>query len=459
MKIRIEKDSMGEINVSEEKYWAAQTQRSFENFKIGDEKMPLDLIKAMARVKKAASFANFKCGIFDENKMKSIHQVCDEIINEDHNDQFPLVIWQTGSGTQTNMNLNEVISNRIQFLKYGEIGKQALYVHPNDDVNKSQSTNDVFPTAMRVAAYKTLQTKTIPELRLLQKVFSEKALSFANVVKTGRTHMMDATPVTLGQEMKSFADQLKTSLELLIHSSELLTELPIGGTATGSELNAPKNYDVLAAEFLSKETGFSFKSAECKATHMATLDSFVHVSSGLKNTAVSLMKIANDIRLLASGPRCGLGEIHIPANEPGSSIMPGKVNPTQVEAMTMVCAQIMGNDYAITIGGMQGHLQLNVFMPLIIRNILHSAHILADSCRSFRLHCVDGIEPNLPQIKEHLNNSLMLVTALNPHIGYSNAAKIAQKALCEDLTLKEAALQSGISENDFDTWVDPYKMV
>lgn len=459
MKIRIEKDSMGEINVSEEKYWAAQTQRSFENFKIGEEKMPLEFIKAMARVKKAAAFANYRCGVLDENKMKLIHQVCDEIINEEHNDQFPLVIWQTGSGTQTNMNLNEVIANRIQFLKYGKIGKQPLFVHPNDDVNKSQSTNDVFPTAMRLATYKVLQMKTIPELSLLQKVFAEKAKAFANIVKTGRTHMMDATPVTLGQEMKSFADSLKTSLELLIYSCQLLTELPIGGTATGSELNAPKKYDIFATEFLSKEMEFYFKPAECKAAHMATHDSFVHVSSALKNTAVSLMKIANDIRLLASGPRCGLGEINIPANEPGSSIMPGKVNPTQVEAMTMVCAQIMGNDYAITIGGMQGHLQLNVFMPLIIRNILHSANILADCCRSFRLHCVQGIEPNLSKIKEHLNNSLMLVTALNPHIGYSDAAKIAQMALRNGLTLKEAALQSGISESDFDQWVDPYKMV
>lgn len=459
MKTRIEKDSMGKIEVSEDKYWAAQTQRSFENFKIGEEKMPLEFIKAMARVKKAAALANFRCDVLNENKKNLIHQVCDEIINEEHNDQFPLVIWQTGSGTQTNMNLNEVIANRIQFLKYGKMGEQPLYVHPNDDVNKSQSTNDVFPTAMRIAAYKTLQAKTIPELNLLQKVFAEKAKAFANIVKTGRTHMMDATPVTLGQEMRSFADQLRTSLELLIHSSELLTELPIGGTATGSELNAPINYDILAADFLSNELGYTFKPAECKATHMATHDSFVHVSSALKNTAVSLTKIANDIRLLASGPRCGLGEIHIPANEPGSSIMPGKVNPTQVEAITMVCAQIMGNDYAITVGGMQGHLQLNVFMPLIIRNVLHSANILADSCRSFRLNCVEGIEPNLPQIKEHLNNSLMLVTALNPHIGYSNAAKIAQKALRENLTLKEASLQSGISEKDFDQWVVPNKMI
>ncbi len=459
MTTRIEKDSMGEVAVQRDKYWAAQTQRSFENFKIGDEKMPFELIKALAIVKKASAYANFKCGMLDQEKMILIHQVCDEIIKDELTDQFPLVVWQTGSGTQTNMNINEVIANRIQFLKYGIIGEHTLYIHPNDDVNKSQSTNDVFPTAMRISAVNVLKKKTIPELEKLQKEFLLKSETFAHIVKTGRTHLMDATPVTLGQEMQTFSDQLKIAIEMLNHSCQLLLEIPIGGTATGSGLNSPKNYDQYATEFISGEMKFSFSPASCKATHMASHDSFVQVSSALKNSAVSLTKIANDIRLLASGPRCGFGEIIIPENEPGSSIMPGKVNPTQVEALTMVCAQVMGNDYAITIGGMQGHLQLNVFMPLIIRNVLHSANILADSCRSFRLHCVVGIEPNLPKINEHLNNSLMLVTALNPHIGYSKAAKIAQKAHQESLTLKEAAMQMGISETDFDNWVNPYNMV
>lgn len=459
MKTRIETDSMGEIHVPEDKLWAAQTQRSFENFKIGDEKMPLEFIKAMALVKKAAAFANHKCGILEEEKMKYIHQVCQEIIDEKHHHQFPLVIWQTGSGTQSNMNINEVIANRIQQIKHGSIDHKPLFVHPNDDVNKSQSTNDVFPTAMRVATYTNIKNRCLPELLELQKTFENKACAFSKIVKTGRTHMMDATPVTLGQEMQTFAHQLKIANEMLAKACALLAELPIGGTATGSGLNAPQNYDIFAVEFLSKETACNFKTVDCKATHMATHDSFVQVSSALKNVAVAITKIANDIRLLSSGPRCGLGEINIPENEPGSSIMPGKVNPTQVEAITMVCAQIMGNDYAITIGGMQGHLQLNVFMPLIIRNILHSATILADSCRSFRLHCAEGIEPNQEKINEHLQNSLMLVTALNPHIGYTKAAKIAQKAHREGLTLKEAAIQSGISETEFDQWVNPYDMV
>lgn len=459
MKTRVEKDSMGEIEVPSDVFWGAQTQRSFENFKIGSERMPAELIRSIALVKKAAAFANWKTGVLPKEKQKWINQVCDEIIEGKLDEYFPLVVWQTGSGTQTNMNVNEVISNRIQLLKYGNIEHKPLFIHPNDDVNKSQSTNDVFPTAMKIAATMLVYEMTIPEIDFLASAFKVKAELFKDIVKTGRTHMMDATPVTLGQEMQSYWHQLKSTLETLSLSCMHLFELPLGGTATGSGLNAPQAYDKIAVDYIAKQTGLPFEVSECKASSMAAHDSFVELSSALKNCAVSLMKIGNDIRLLSSGPRCGLGELNIPENEPGSSIMPGKVNPTQVEALTMVCAQVIGNDACITISGMQGQLQLNVFMPVIIRNIIHSASLLADVCRSFRVNCVEGIEPNHEKISEHLQNSLMLVTALNPHIGYSNAAKIAQKAHHEGLTLRQAAIENGISPEDFDLWVNPLNMV
>lgn len=459
MKTRIEKDSMGEIEVPADAFWGAQTQRSFENFKIGNELMPAELIRSIALVKKAAAFANWKTGVLTKEKQKWIDKVCNEIIEGKLDDSFPLVVWQTGSGTQTNMNVNEVISNRIQFLKFGNIEHKPLFVHPNDDVNKSQSTNDVFPTAMKIAASMMMYEITINEIENLATEFAQKADLFKDIVKIGRTHMMDATPVSLGQEMQSYAHQLKSSLETLISCCVHLFELPLGGTATGSGLNAPKDYDKIAIKYIAKFTKLPFEVSECKASSMAAHDSFVELSSAMKNTAVSLMKIANDIRLLSSGPRCGIGELSIPENEPGSSIMPGKVNPTQVEALTMVCAQIIGNDTTITVSGMQGQLELNVFMPVIIRNILHSAKLLADSCRSFRQNCIIGLEPNYKKIDEHLQNSLMLVTALNPHIGYSNAAKIAQIAHCERITLRQAAIKNGVSPHDFDLWVNPLNMV
>lgn len=459
MKTRIDKDSMGEIEVPIDVYWGAQTQRSFENFKIGKERMPAELIRSIALVKKAAAYANWKTGVLSKEKRDWIDKVCNEIIEGKLDEHFPLVVWQTGSGTQSNMNVNEVISNRIQFLKYKNIEHKPLFVHPNDDVNKSQSTNDVFPTAMKIAASMLVYEMTIPEIEQLASAFNVKAEEFKNIIKTGRTHMMDATPVTLGQEMLSYRHQLKSTLETLSLSCMHLFELPLGGTATGSGLNAPKGYDKIAVDYIAKHTGLPFEVSECKASSMAAHDSFVELSSALKNCAVSLMKIGNDIRLLSSGPRCGIGEINIPENEPGSSIMPGKVNPTQVEALTMVCAQIIGNDTTITISGMQGQLQLNVFMPVIIRNIIHSATLLADVCRSFRENCIAGLKPNHEKISEHLQNSLMLVTALNPHIGYSNAAKIAQKAHHEGLTLRQAAIESGISSEDFDLWVNPLNMV
>ena len=460
MATRIEKDTMGEINVETDKYWGAQTQRSLENFKIGGQRIPSELISALAIVKKSAAFANSKLGGLPNDKYALIAQVCDEICNQKLDAYFPLVIWQTGSGTQTNMNLNEVIANRAEEIKRGTFGDGTLYIKPNDDVNKSQSTNDVFPTAMKVAAVEVLTNKTIPALQLLAKEFGTKGDAFKTIVKIGRTHLMDATPVTLGQEFYSYQSQLLHAITAIKQSLTHLYELPLGGTATGTGLNTPKGYDIEAVKKIAELTQQPFVNSACKSESMAAHDALVGASGALKQTAVSLMKIANDIRLLGSGPRCGIGELSLPENEPGSSIMPGKVNPTQCEAVSMVCAQVMGNDVAISIGGMQGHLELNVFMPMMIYNLLQSSNLIADASQSFLEHCVAGIVPNEKVIKKNLDESLMLVTALNPHIGYYNAAAIAQKAHKEGLTLKQAALESGLlSSEEYDLWVIPANMV
>ncbi|ASB48907.1 class II fumarate hydratase [Alkalitalea saponilacus] len=461
MAFRIEKDTMGEVKVPIDKLWGAQTQRSIMNFPIGSPaSMPIEIIKAFGYLKKASAHANYKLGLLSEEKKELISVVCDEIINGKLNDQFPLVVWQTGSGTQTNMNCNEVISNRAEQIRGGEPGGDNNFIHPNDDVNKSQSSNDTFPTAMHIAAIKILNEVTLPGIKLLQNTLETKAGELDDVVKTGRTHLMDATPLTLGQEFSAFAAQLKYGINSLERTLDHLSELALGGTAVGTGLNAPKGYDELVARLISEFTGFSFKTAPNKFEALASQDALVESHGALKQLAVSLMKIANDIRLLASGPRSGLGEILIPENEPGSSIMPGKVNPTQAEALTMVCAQIMGNDVTISISGSNGHLQLNVFKPVIIYNFLQSAQLLGDACVSFNNNCAIGIKPNHERIKMHLDNSLMLVTALNPHIGYYKAAEIAKKAHNENTTLKEAALALGyLAEEEFDKWVDPSKMI
>ena len=459
MKTRTESDSMGQIEVPKDALWGSNTQRSLQNFKIGTNKMPLELIHSIALVKKAAAYANFKTGVLSQEKKNLIWEICDEIIAGQHDEQFPLVIWQTGSGTQTNMNVNEVVAFRIQQKKFGDLSQKPLFVHPNDDVNKSQSTNDVFPTSMRVAAYKALHTKLLPQIKNLMTEFEQKAKEYGHIVRTGRTHMMDATPISFEQNLLSYYHQLKMGLNSLENSMSFLLELPLGGTASGSGLNAPENYDKIAIEYLKTETGFNFTPIACKSTAMAAHDAFVAVSASLKTLATIIMKIANDLRLLSSGPRCGLAEVRIPENEPGSSIMPGKVNPTQIEAITMVCAQVMGNDAAVTIGGMQGHLELNVFMPMIISNVLNSSNLLADSIQSFIVNCVAGMEPDEENMKNYLEKSLMLATALNPQIGYSNAAKIAQYANKNGITLREAAIANGVSESDFDKWVKPEEMV
>ncbi len=460
MKTRKERDTMGFIDVPADKYWGAQTQRSFENFKIGNEKMPEEVIKAFAILKKGAALANNELGVLPPDKCDLICKVCDEILEGKLNDQFPLVVWQTGSGTQTNMNLNEVIANRAHILNGGVLGEGKTVIHPNDDVNKSQSSNDTFPAAMHIAAYKTIVEKTIPAVYALKERFAEKSQEFSSIVKTGRTHLMDATPLTLGQEFSAYLAQLNHGLKALKNTLYHLSELALGGTAVGTGLNAPKGFDVKVAEKIAELTGHPFITACNKFESLAAHDAIVETSGALKRLAVSLMKIANDLRLLASGPRCGIGELILPANEPGSSIMPGKVNPTQPEALTMVCAQVIGNDTAITIGGMNGHFQLNVFKPVMIYNFLQAANNLADACICFEKHCVAGIKPNLENIGKNLRNSLMLVTALNPHIGYDNSAKIAKKAHEEGLTLKEAAIQLGlVSPDDFDKMVDPSKMV
>lgn len=460
MNYRIEHDTMGEVRVPAEVYWGAQTQRSKENFKIGGHLMPIELIRAYAILKKAAALTNAELGVLSQEKAELIARVCDEIIEGKLDDQFPLVVWQTGSGTQTNMNINEVIANRAHVLQGGQLTDNPKIIHPNDDVNKSQSSNDTFPTAMHIAAYSLLVEHTIPKIEALQATFEEKAKAFAQIIKIGRTHFMDATPLTLGDEFSGYAAQLSQGLRALKHTLAHLLELALGGTAVGTGLNAPKGYAEKVAARIAQLTGYPFVSAGNKFEALAASDAIVEASGALRQLAVSLMKIANDIRMLASGPRCGIGEILIPSNEPGSSIMPGKVNPTQSEAMTMVCAQVMGNDAAIAIGGMSGHFELNVFRPMMIYNFLTSARLLGDACESFNEKCAKGIEPNYERIKQHLSNSLMLVTALNPHIGYENAAKIAKKAYAEGKNLKEAAIELGlVTAEQFDEWVNPQKMI
>jgi len=460
MDYRIEKDTMGEVKVPALAYWGAQTQRSRDNFQIGGQTMPREIIRAFAYLKKAAAQANQELGVLPIEKSELIGKVCDEILAGSLDDQFPLVVWQTGSGTQSNMNLNEVIANRGHVLQGGHLLDENKFLHPNDDVNKSQSSNDTYPTAMSIAAVKILVEKVVPAIKELHKVLDDKAKAFSGIVKIGRTHLMDATPLTLGQEFSGYAAQLAHGIRHIEQALPHLYELALGGTAVGTGLNAPKGYDVLVAKKISVLTGHPFITAPNKFEALAAHDAMVFSSGALKTVAVSLMKIANDIRLLASGPRSGLGEILIPENEPGSSIMPGKVNPTQSEALTMVCAQIIGNDAAISVGGMNGHFELNVFKPVIAFNFLMAANLLADGCDSFRKNCAVGIEPNEMFIKRHLENSLMLVTSLNTHIGYYKAAEIAKKAHKEHLTLKESALALGyVSADEFDAWVKPEEMV
>lgn len=453
---------MGQVQVPADVYWGAQTQRSIENFKIAQDinKMPKEIIKAFAYLKKAAAITNFEAGVLPEDKCKLIGQVCDEILEGKLDDQFPLVVWQTGSGTQSNMNVNEVVAYRAHVVNGGSLMDEKKYVHPNDDVNKSQSSNDTFPTAMHIAAYKILVEQTIPGIEKLRATLHEKAEAFKHIVKIGRTHFMDATPLTLGQEFSGYVSQLDHGLRAIRNSLAHLSELALGGTAVGTGINTPEGYDVAVAGHIAKLTGLPFVTAENKFESLAAHDAIVEAHGALKTVAVSLMKIGNDIRMLSSGPRCGIGEIFIPDNEPGSSIMPGKVNPTQCEAMTMVAAQVMGNDVAINIGGSNGHFELNVFKPVMIYNFLHSARLIADVCVSFNDKCAVGIEPLHDNISQHLNNSLMLVTALNTKIGYYKAAEIAQTAHKTGSTLKETAIRLGyLTSEEFDEWVDPSKMV
>ncbi len=459
MQYRTEKDTMGTVKVPTNKYWGAQTQRSLDNFKIGEGKMPREIIQAFAYLKKAAAKTNEKLGVLEEEKAHIISKVCDEILEGKHDDQFPLVVWQTGSGTQSNMNVNEVIANRAHVLAGNKLGEGTRLIHPNDDVNKSQSSNDTFPTAMHIAAYKMLVETTIPGIRKLRDSLKEKSEAFDDIVKIGRTHWMDATPLTLGQEFSGYVSQLDHGMKTIQNSMEHLLELALGATAVGTGINTPKGYSELVAEKIAELTGFPFITAHNKFESLAAHDAIVEASGALKTVAVSLMKITNDIRVLSSGPRSGIGEIIIPANEPGSSIMPGKVNPTQAEAITMVCAQVMGNDVAINIGGSNGHFELNVFKPMMIHNFLESARLIGDACISFNDNCAVGIEPNRENIEKNLYNSLMLVTSLNPHIGYEKAAEIAKKAFADNTSLKEAALGLGyLTEEQFDEWVNPSKM-
>ncbi len=457
---RTEYDTMGPVEVPADKYWGAQTQRSINNFRIGIQKMPVEVIRAFAILKKAAALTNADLGVLPEEKANLIAAVCDEILEGKLDDQFPLVVWQTGSGTQTNMNLNEVIANRAHVLSGNKLGEDKPFLHPNDDVNKSQSSNDTFPTAMHIAAYTMLMELTMPALGKLRDTFGKKSEEFMDIVKIGRTHFMDATPVTLGQEFSAYVSQIDHGLNNLKATLLHLSELALGGTAVGTGINAPEGYQENVADMIAELTGYPFITATNKFEALSANDALVKVSGALKGLSVSLMKIMNDLRVLASGPRSGIGEIRLPANEPGSSIMPGKVNPTQIEALSMVCAQINGNDTAITTGGMLGHFQLNVFSPMIINNLLDSARLLGDACVSFNDNCAVGIEADHETLKRNLENSLMLVTALNPHIGYENAAKIAKKAYEENKTLREAALELGlVSEEQFSQWVDPGKMI
>ncbi len=461
MKIRIEKDTMGNVEVPADKYWGAQTQRSKNNFKIGPEaSMPKEIIQAFGYLKKAAALTNNELGVLPDEKKDIIVKACNEIIEGKLDDQFPLVIWQTGSGTQSNMNINEVVANRTHVLNGSNLGEGTRLIHPNDDVNKSQSSNDTFPTAMSIAGYKMIVETTIPGIKLLRDTLAKKVEEFNAFVKTGRTHLMDATPLTLGMEFSAYVSQLDHGLKALENTLPHLAEIALGGTAVGTGLNTPKGYSKRVAEIIAELTGYPFVTAPNKFEGLSAHDAVVGISGALKQLAVSLMKIAHDIRVLGSGPRCGIGEIDLPENEPGSSIMPGKVNPTQVEAITMVCAQVIGNDVSISIGGMNGHYQLNVFKPVMISNLLESARLLGDACVSFTNNCVVGITANEANIKKNLENSLMLVTSLNTHIGYESAAKIAKKAHKEGLTLRESALELGlVTENQFNEWVDPGKMI
>lgn len=461
MEFRIEKDTLGEIKVPKNQKWGAQTERSRNNFKIGPvASMPLDIIYGFAYLKKAAAYANAELGVLSEEKRDLIAQVCDEILDGKLDDEFPLVIWQTGSGTQSNMNVNEVIANRAHEIAGKTIGEGEKTLLPNDDVNKSQSSNDTFPTGMHIAVYKKIAEVTTPGVEKLRDALQAKANEFKNIVKIGRTHLMDATPLTLGQEFSGYASQLTHGLRALENTLNHLSELALGGTAVGTGLNTPKGYDVKVAGYIAQFTGLPFKTAENKFEALAAHDAIVETHGALKQIAVSLNKIANDIRMMASGPRSGIGEIIIPSNEPGSSIMPGKVNPTQSEALTMVAAQVMGNDVAITIGGTQGHYELNVFKPMMAANALQSAELIGDACVSFTENCVNGIEANEQRIQELVDNSLMLVTALNTKIGYYKAAEIAQTAHKNGTTLKEEAVNLGyVSAEDFDEWVKPEDMV
>ncbi|MGJ8684263.1 MAG: class II fumarate hydratase [Nonlabens sp.] len=461
MAYRIEKDTMGQVEVPADKLWGAQTQRSRNNFKIGAAgSMPLEIVYGFAYLKKAAAYTNCELGVLAEEKRDLIAQVCDEILAGKHDDQFPLVIWQTGSGTQSNMNVNEVIANRAHQLAGKTIGEGEKTIQPNDDVNKSQSSNDTFPTGMHIACYQKIVENTIPGVEQLRNTLQAKAEAFKDVVKIGRTHLMDATPLTIGQEFSGYVSQLDHGLKALRNTMDHLSELALGGTAVGTGLNTPAGYDVKVAEYIAQFTGLPFVTAGNKFEALAAHDALVETHGALKQIAVSLNKIAHDIRMLASGPRSGIGELIIPANEPGSSIMPGKVNPTQAEAITMVCARVMGNDTTVTVGGMQGHFELNVFKPVMAAAVLESAQLIGDSCRSFDENCAVGIEPNYSKIKSLLDNSLMLVTALNTKIGYYKAAEIANKAHEEGSTLKEAALALGyVTSEEFDAWVKPEDMV
>lgn len=462
MEYRIEKDTMGEVSVPSNAYYGAQTQRSIDNFKIAQDtnKMPKEIIKAFAYLKKAAAITNYEAGVLSEEKSILIGQVCDEILDGKLDEYFPLVVWQTGSGTQSNMNVNEVVAYRGHVLKGGNLNDKDKFLHPNDDVNKSQSSNDTFPTAMHIAAYKMLMETTLPGIEKLRNTLAEKSKAFMHVVKIGRTHFMDATPLTVGQEFSGYVSQLDHGIKAIKNTLAHLSELALGGTAVGTGINTPENYSENVAKHIASLTGLPFVTAENKFEALAAHDAVVEAHGALKTVAVSLMKIANDIRMLSSGPRSGIGEIFIPDNEPGSSIMPGKVNPTQCEALTMIAAQVLGNDVAINIGGANGHFELNVFKPMMIYNFLHSAKLIGDGCVSFNDKCAIGIEPLHDNIEKHLNNSLMLVTALNTKIGYYKAAEIAQKAHKEGTTLKEMAVKLGyLSEAEFDQWVVPSEMV